>query len=107
MADLIRRSEAQELLACFTEKNNLGHTPHQIVSNLPSADPKWISTKERLPEIGVPVLTYSKYGHVSDRTLKQYFNGKVYFTPDGLTPGSDIPYWMPLPEPPKEGGGEG
>ena len=103
MDDHISRSEAQELLKCYTEKNNLGHTPYQIVSNLPSAGPEWISCMKRLPDIGEPVLTYNRWGHINDRTLKQYLNGKVYFSPDGTEPVRDVTHWMPLPEPPKVG----
>lgn len=63
---------------------------------------EWIDVKDRLPEEGERVLTLSNFGHVHDRTLKRYFNGEYYFTPDGMKPGKDILYWMPFPEPPKK-----
>ena len=59
--------------------------------------------KERLPDVGERVLTLSKWGHVSDRTLRLYLSGGIYFSPDGLTPGVDIKYWMPLPNLPGHG----
>lgn len=60
--------------------------------------PDWIPVKERLPEIGVRVLTLDKWGHIRDRVYKSYTNGKPYFYPDGLEPGRDIKAWMPVPE---------
>lgn len=60
--------------------------------------PEWIPVKERLPEIGVKVLTLDKRGHIRDRVYKSYTNGKPYFYPDGLEPGRDIKAWMPVPE---------
>ena len=60
--------------------------------------PEWIPVKERLPEIGVRVLTLDKRGHIRDRVYKSYTNGKPYFYPDGMEPGRDIKAWMPAPE---------
>lgn len=68
--------------------------------------PEWISVEERLPEIGVPVLTLDKYGHMRDRKLYRFINGFVSFTPDGLVPGKHITHWMPMPEPPEVSGDE-
>ena len=68
-------------------------------------DHGWISVKDRLPEVGQKVLTYSKYGHVSDRTLERHGGQNGYdvllFSPDGMKPGTDITHWMSLSEPPK------
>lgn len=67
----------------------------------------WISVKDRLPDFGTKVLTYSKFGHISDRILNKHVNANgaelLFFSPDGMQPGRDITHWMPLPEPPKEG----
>ena len=63
---------------------------------------RWIPCSERLPEIGVTVLTLDKYKHVASRARKSYVDGTPYFYPDGLEPGRHITHWMPLPELPKE-----
>ena len=59
---------------------------------------RWIPVTDRLPEIGVRVLTLDKRGHIRDRILKSYTNGEPYFYPDGLEPGRDVRAWMPVPE---------
>ena len=62
---------------------------------------RWIPVSERLPEIGVRVLTLDKWKHIHDRKLYQYMSSGLVFTPDGLKPGNDVTHWMPLPQPPK------
>ena len=62
---------------------------------------EWISVKDRLPEIGLRVLTLDKWGHIHDRSLYRFNCGFLSFRPDGLEPGKDVTHWMPLPEPPK------
>lgn len=65
---------------------------------------RWIPVTERLPEVGVWVLTLSKWGHIMDRKLYKYMtNDDVVFQPDGLLPQKDITHWMPLPMLPKDG----
>ena len=51
---------------------------------------KWISVKDRLPDVGVEVLVYSEI----DGICVDYYDGDVfgYF---------DITHWMPMPKPPK------
>lgn len=68
----------------------------------PTMGNTWIPCSERLPEIGVTVLTLDKYKHVASRTRKSYVDGTPYFYPDGLEPGRHITHWMPIPEPPEE-----
>lgn len=63
---------------------------------------RWIPVTERLPETGITVLTLDKRGHMRDRALHTFRGGQRLFRPDGLAPGYDILYWMPLPEAPKE-----
>ena len=67
---------------------------------------KWISVNDELPDVGVKVLTLSKFDHVRDRTLYNFRDGELVFRPDGLKPGKDITHWQPLPKPPKECGGK-
>lgn len=52
---------------------------------------RWIPVTERLPDVGVVVLVYSKF----DGVCVDYYGGDAfgYF---------DVTHWMPLPEPPKE-----
>lgn len=62
--------------------------------------PRWIPTAERLPDVDTPVLTITKYGHITDRILNVFSDGAMYFYPDGMHPTKDITHWMPLPKPP-------
>ena len=62
---------------------------------------RWISVKDRLPEVGERVLTLDKWGHIHDRMLYQSVDGFISFRPDGLKPGIDVTHWMQLPEPPE------
>ena len=76
-----------------------GHTEEDVTRLLSLPVPvkeEWISTKEQLPPIGGTVLTVDKFKHVSDRMLKKYRNGEIYFTPSGLHPTRDVLYWLPL-----------
>lgn len=63
---------------------------------------RWIPVTDRLPEIGVRVLTLDKRGHIRDRILRSYTNGEPYFYPDRLEPGRDVRAWMPVPEEEKD-----
>lgn len=62
---------------------------------------EWISTAERLPEIGQPVIIAREYekGSLRVEAAKYQENGwwKVYGTNV-----RKVAYWMPLPEPPEE-----
>lgn len=63
---------------------------------------QWVPVTERLPEMGVRVLVLDKWGHVRDRELREYRSGgESYFAPDGMAPGIDIKFWMPLPRGPE------
>lgn len=62
---------------------------------------EWISVKERLPEEDIVVILTD---HIDVGT--GWFNGKEWRTPFADIDEYRITHWMPLPEPPKEGGGE-
>ena len=64
--------------------------------------PKWISVAERLPEDHELVLT------CDDRqNIHMMSHTKKYKYPFGISPNNPryfmVKYWMPLPEPPKDG----
>lgn len=56
----------------------------------------WINIKERLPERGVPVLTYNKWGRARVETLRAW-DEQPYFV-GGLKAGADVLFWRPLPQ---------
>lgn len=66
----------------------------------------WISVEDRMSEVGQTVIGLSKYGHVSDMTLREIKNGELkhclIFDPLGYFPGKDVKYWMPMPKDPEE-----
>lgn len=64
------------------------------IAHLRSKQPKWISVKDRLPNIAQPVLAYSG---------EELGIGFAYLYSDGKWYGDcgDVTHWMPLPEPPK------
>lgn len=83
--DIVRRDEATAALA-------------EII-NAPSAS-RWIPCSERLPEVGIPVLIYDKHH-------KAFFVAKLDEDYFGFSSNmwhhpADVPFWMPLPEAPKE-----
>lgn len=63
--------------------------------------PKWIPVTERLPEEDAIVILTD---HIDVGT--GWFNGKGWRTPFADIDEYRITHWMPLPEPPKEGGGD-
>lgn len=107
MAEYIRREVALEIIkrtsgdyaAAFAE---VREAPAADVAELVHG--RWISVKDRLPEIGERVLTLDKWGHIHDRLLYRFNDAPktLTFRPDGLMPGRDITHWMPMLELPKE-----
>ena len=61
-----------------------------------NGQPKWISVNERLPEEGVPVLTYRPCSFIPVMVDRLY-NGEFCFSLHLIT------HWMPLPEVPNGG----
>ncbi len=59
--------------------------------------PEWISVKDRLPEeTPTKCLCYSKDGYMVGSYTNWGWMFPCYF--------GQVTHWMPLPEPPKEGG---
>jgi hypothetical protein len=76
--------------------------PIEYLKRLPSVQPeqRWIPVSSKLPEYGESVLCY--FGKDEDFGLNHVIDeeaGEWFF--NGVTA------WMPLPEPPKEGGQDG
>lgn len=102
MADYIDRQAAIAALREFaeeckgsTEAATAAAMAISVISRMPGP---WESVEDGLPDYGVRVLTYSKFGHMSDRKLYRFNDGTIVFRPDGMKPGIDITHWMPLPD---------
>lgn len=71
--------------------------------------PRWIPVTERLPEEWKPVLCYYEYFRYGEyncmfRTIDRgYYGDGVWGGEAGQGHKNKVLYWMPLPEPPKEG----
>lgn len=104
MTDLIERDEALRLIAEEQAKAKYGmedcalYRASKIVRELPAAN-SWIPCNERLPKVGIPVLIYDKHH-------KAFFVAKLDEDYFGFSSNmwhhpADVPFWMPLPEPPE------
>lgn len=72
------------------------------------ATQKWISVKDRLPEDRHSVLVYCPHNKCIYTAYYDDFNDEWYYfgCGGGIEVYYTVSHWMPLPEPPKEGGGE-
>lgn len=81
---------ARELIAngvTFATDNNVGH--------------KWISVKERLPELHTKVLCCGRKGGRFIAETSTWGEGCLYWTKRDGKGCPEVTHWMPLPEPPK------
>lgn len=60
-------------------------------------EPWWISTKEFLPDVGERFLVITKTGHIVDCAYRRYGLDTQPSFFDGLIPGKDFFWWMPIP----------
>lgn len=74
---------------------------------------EWISVEERLPEEGGTYLVVLKEKHECEKEWNYHvdvasftFEWDCIFHDWDEGQGIEITHWMPLPEPPKKGGGE-
>ena len=77
-------------------------SPHVLVIQEKT---RWIPCNERLPKVGIPVLIYDKHH-------KAFFVAKLDEDYFGFSSNmwhhpADVPFWMPLPEPPEGGADDG
>ena len=73
------------------------------ITQLEARGTKWISVKDRLPEIGTVVLGYAKQNPFSAYEMMRVRNlGNGFEMIRYHEYASSITHWMPLPEPPKE-----
>lgn len=75
---------------------------YELAKQVESAQPKWISVEEKLPEESVEVLMLFKHNMAAG-----WYGGEGDWysnTDDGFYASCDgePTHWMPLPEPPKE-----
>ena len=65
---------------------------------------RWISVKERLPDKSCKVLVYCKGNYITDVTYsKKHEQFNNFDECEKSKNDFGVIYWMPLPEPPKEG----
>ena len=91
---------AADTIAYIQQLEHLFRYATKNVDELEAAQ-KWISVEERLPDVGVKVLTLDRHGHVQDRALYVFLDGTLAFRPDGMIPKKHVTHWMPFPEPPE------
>lgn len=65
------------------------------------AHPRWIAVEDKLPKDGQCVATINT---VEVQDVRHYSHGKWYSNFGNEY--DDITHWMPLPQPPKEGGAQ-
>ena len=103
MAELIERDALEPFYESGTDPNDtyadMTFIRAEHIENAPAVN-RWIPCSERMPEVGIPVLIYDKHH-------KAFFVAKLDEDYFGFSSNmwhhpADVPFWMPLPEPPKE-----
>lgn len=72
---------------------------------------KWISVEDMLPGfknpyvVGKAVLVYcQKQALLENIGVGKYYHDSRGWIVDGRSPGVEVTHWMPLPDPPTDGG---
>lgn len=104
MSDLIDREAAIRKIEPWLYSKGRGESEinmlRAVIAELKSlpASPRWVRCEEGLPKDSKPVICWEKQGFpYVDRYFKKY---GWEFANNAL---AEPIYWMPLPEPPKEG----
>lgn len=85
------------------EAGNLYRDALAYINQLEARAPKWISVKDRMPEIGTVVLGYAKHNPFSAYEVMLVRNlGNGFEMIRYQEYAARITHWMPMPEPPKE-----
>ena len=85
------------------EACNLYRDALAYINHLEARVPKWISVKDRMPEIGTVVLGYAKQNPFSAYDVMRVRNlGNGFEMIRYHEYASSVTHWMPLTEPPKE-----
>ena len=100
MAEYLSKDEILTYLKPLTNTPAINIKIH--IQGMPAADvqpvDRWISVKDRLPEVGKVVIVCDKQGGVGAMELLS--NGQWYHR--GMAWSAEwILYWQPLPEPPE------
>lgn len=76
---------------------SMEQTVHKLTQAIAEAEPRWIPTTERLPDVGVYVLvcTKQKSGQIIER-IGVYSGTSYGWSTGGAT--RDVVAWMPLPK---------
>ena len=99
-------SNCSYCVSCDADIHALERDALAYIQQLKSAQPKWISVEERLPERCETVLgAFLRYDGYEINITKYcvYPNRNVWFIGDMNAVGGTPTHWMPLPEAPKEG----
>lgn len=77
----------------------------RLIRTMPNVnpEPQWISVSERLPKLGARVLISDGEDVEVAQLGKRYRDGYVWGFETCWNDLEDWPYWMPWPEPFKEG----
>ena len=112
MDEYISREDVLETL----RKANIGGYITDRLLEIPTADVQpvnqWISVKDRLPESEKEVLVWYRYTWGDGSTsygfgISWWYSNAKRWRDGCLLKGVEVLYWMPRPEPPKDGDANG
>lgn len=101
MADALSMLACDALAYIQQLENHIGEFTEKV-SQLEAAQPKWISVKDRLPDGSLTKCLVAFWSSGEFVTDIGFFCGEYGWDLSRWAT-SHIDYWMPMPEPPKEG----